>query len=242
MTLAASLPLSAAHALDDGDVALARRIAGGDVAAFEGLMRQHNRRLYRLARAMLRDDAEAEDALQEAYLAAHRAAGDFRGEARLATWLSRLVTNECLGRMRKRARRENVFPIGSLDECDDREAGAIDSPRAPAGPDAALVRTQMRSLLERKLDALPVAFRSVFVLRAVEELNVEETARSLGIPEATVRTRYFRARSLLRESLAREMDLAERDLYEFGGRHCDRVVGAVLARIAGLEHGGRPKA
>jgi len=223
--------MTTAATLEDNDVALARRIAGGDVPAFEGLMRQHNRRLYRLARAMLRDDAEAEDALQEAYLAAHRAAGAFRGEARLATWLSRLVTNECLGRLRKRMRRQNIFPIGSLDAGEETEAGMSAFPGTPSGPDAALVRAQMRSLLERKLDALPEAFRSVFVLRAVEELNVEETAQSLGIPEATVRTRYFRARSLLRESLAQEMDLAERDLYEFGGAHCDRVVAAVLARI-----------
>jgi RNA polymerase sigma-70 factor (ECF subfamily) len=237
MTLGDPTPLPAAGTLDDADVALARRIAAGDVAAFEGLMRQHNRRLYRLARAMLRDDAEAEDALQEAYLAAHRAAGAFRGEARLATWLSRLVTNECLGRIRKRARRENIFPIASLDAGEETEAGMSDSPRFPAGPDAALVRAQMRSLLERKLDALPESFRSVFVLRAVEELNVEETAQSLGIPEATVRTRYFRARSLLREALAHEMDLAERDLYEFGGVHCDRVVAGVLARI-GVENAG----
>jgi len=232
MTLSANTAMPAAATLADSDVALARRIASGDVAAFEALMRKHNRRLYRLARAMLRDDAEAEDALQEAYLAAHRAAGAFRGEARLATWLSRLVTNECLGRMRKRARRENVFPIGSLDADDETEVASCESRRAPTGPDAALVRAQMRSLLERKLDGLPETFRSVFVLRAVEELNVEETAQCLGIPEATVRTRYFRARSLLRESLAQEMDLAERDLYEFGGRHCDRVVAAVLARIA----------
>ena len=231
MTLSANTAMPAAATLADSDVALARRIASGDVAAFEALMRKHNRRLYRLARAMLRDDAEAEDALQEAYLAAHRAAGAFRGDARLATWLSRLVTNECLGRMRKRARRENVFPIGSLDADDETEVASCESRRAPTGPDAALVRAQMRSLLERKLDGLPETFRSVFVLRAVEELNVEETAQCLGIPEATVRTRYFRARSLLRESLAQEMDLAERDLYEFGGVHCDRIVAAVLARL-----------
>ena len=111
-----------------------------------------------------------------------------------------------------------------------------DQPHAES-PDAALVRTQMRQLLERKLDALPEAFRSVFVLRAVEELSVEETAQSLGIPEATVRSRHFRARSLLREALAQEIDLAERDLYEFGGAHCDRVVAAVMARIAGAAPG-----
>ena len=200
------------------------------VAAFERLMRLHNRRLFRLARATLRDDAEAEDALQEAYLAAHRAMPGFRGESSLSTWLSRLVTNECLARLRKRARRENIFPIGSLDAGDSEEAGMTDM-QETASPPSMLVRAQMRALLERKLDALPLAFRGVFVLRAVEEMSVEETAECLGIPEATVRTRYFRARSLLRESLAQEMDLAERDLFEFGGCHCDRIVAAVLARL-----------
>ena len=222
-------PLSSTAPPDD-DAQLARRIVSGDIGAFELLMRRHNRRLYRLARATLRDDAEAEDALQEAYLTAHRAIAGFRGDAGLGTWLSRLVTNECLDRLRKRARRHNIFPIASLDAQDDPEAGMTIADDADA-PDRALVRAQMRTLLERKLDALPEAFRSVFVLRAVEELSVEETAQSLGIPEATVRSRHFRARSLLRESLAQEIDLAERDLYEFGGAHCDRVVAAVLARL-----------
>ncbi|MFL6680665.1 MAG: RNA polymerase sigma factor [Burkholderiaceae bacterium] len=214
----------------DDEAALVRRIVAGDLAAFERLMRANNRRLYRLARATLRDDAEAEDALQEAYLAAHRALAGFRGESSLATWLSRLVTNECLGRLRKRARRDNIFPIVALDAEADPEV-AMDDARQPEPPDRALVRTQMRALLERQLDALPQAFRSVFVLRAVEELSVEETAQVLGIPEATVRTRHFRARSLLREALAQEIDLAERDLYEFGGAHCDRVVATVLAAL-----------
>jgi RNA polymerase sigma-70 factor, ECF subfamily len=232
-------PLPAASR--DDDAALVRRIVGGDVAAFEQLMRLHNRRLYRLARATLRDDAEAEDALQEAYLAAHRALGAFRGESALVTWLSRLVTNECLSRLRKQARRHNIFPIGSLDAEVEPEI-AMDESRQAESPDTALVRAQMRALLERKLDALPETFRSVFVLRVVEELSVEETAASLGIPAATVRSRHFRARSLMREALAQEMDLAERDLYEFGGAHCDRVVAAVLARLApttGTVPGGR---
>jgi RNA polymerase sigma-70 factor (ECF subfamily) len=98
-------------------------------------------------------------------------------------------------------------------------------------PDQALGRAQMRALLERQLDALPEAFRVVFVLRAVEELTVEETAQCLSIPEATVRSRHFRARSLLREALARQIDLAERDLFAFGGAHCDRVVAAVMSRL-----------
>jgi RNA polymerase sigma-70 factor, ECF subfamily len=212
------------------DAELVRRVVQGDVAAFELVMRRHNRRLFRLARATLRDDAEAEDALQEAYLTAHRALPGFRGEASLATWLSRLVTSECLDRLRKRSRRDNIFPIGSLEAEHEPEAAMTESP-ASASPDQLLLRAQVRNLLERKLDALPASFRCVFVLRAVEELSVEETARSLGIAEATVRSRHFRARSLLRESLAQEIDLAERDLYEFGGVHCDRIVAAVLARL-----------
>jgi len=219
------LPDTAAASDADDDVSMARRIAAGDRRCFERLMRRHNRRLYRLARSTLRDDAEAEDALQEAYLSAYRAIGHFRGDASLSTWLSRMVVNECLGRLRKGARRQNVVPMAAGEDIDAMPSDGRDF------PDRALVRTQMRALLERKLDELPEDFRTVFVLRAVEELSVEETAACLGIPEATVRSRHFRARSLLRESLARDIDVAERDLYDFGGAHCDRVVAAVLARL-----------
>jgi len=215
-----------AEAQSDG--ALAARIADGDAAAFEALMRRYNRRLFRLARATLRDDAEAEDALQEAYLLAFRRIGQFRGEAALGTWLSRLVLNECLGRLRRHRRRDNVVPIVAPPADMDLET-MMASPED--GPDRAAVRAEVRTLIERKLDELPDAFRTVFVLRCVEELTVEETAAALGLPEATVRSRHFRARSLLRESLAREIDLAERDLYEFGGWRCDRVVSGVLRRL-----------
>jgi RNA polymerase sigma factor (sigma-70 family) len=224
--------LATAHAAstEDDDATLARRIAAGDARAFEPLMRRHNRRLYNLARATLRDDAEAEDALQEAYLSAYRSIGQFRGDAALSTWLSRLVLNECLARLRRHARRQNVIPMAASTPQTDIERDAVASPAEDA-PDKALARAEMRALLERKLDELPEAFRTVFVLRAVEDMSVEETAQCLGIPEATVRTRHFRARSLLRESLAQEIDLAERDVFEFGGAHCDRVVAAVLRRL-----------
>jgi RNA polymerase sigma-70 factor (ECF subfamily) len=208
----------------DDDLAIARRIAAGDRAAFIELMRRHNRRLYRLARATLRDDAEAEDALQEAYLAAYRSIAKFRGDANLATWLSRLVLNECLGRLRKSARRQNVIPMVAGE--DDM---ATTTPDVREVPEQAFARAQMRTLIERKLDALPEDFRTVFVLRAVEELSVEETAACLGIPEATVRSRHFRARSLLRETIARDLDIAERDVFDFDGERCDRIVARVLA-------------
>jgi len=215
--------IAATQPLDD--IALARRVAAGDRAAFDLLMRSHNRRLYRLARATMRNDAEAEDALQEAYLAAYRGMAGFRGESTLATWLSRMVLNECLGRLRKSARRQNVIPMVASDEMEHIQAEEHEA------PEKALVRAEMRALLERKLDELPEDFRIVFVLRSVEELSVEEAAATLGIEPATVRSRHFRARSLLRESLAREIDVAERDLFDFGGTRCDRVVAAVNTRL-----------
>lgn len=221
-TIPGAASKAAAGATPPDDMALARLIAGGDRVSFEQLMRRHNRRLYRLARATLRDDAEAEDALQDAYLAAYRAMDKFRGDSTLATWLSRMVLNECLGRLRKSVRRQNVIPMVTSDEMDNT---ACDDERA--SPDKAAVRGEIRAMLERRLDELPEDFRVVFVLRVVEELSVEETAASLGIPEATVRSRHFRARSLLRESLAREFDVAERDLYDFGGARCDRIVARV---------------
>ncbi|BBQ00928.1 RNA polymerase sigma factor (plasmid) [Burkholderia sp. SFA1] len=216
--------------LTDDDMSLARRIAEGDRSAFELMMRRHNRRLYRLARATLRNHAEAEDALQDAYLHAYRSMSQFRGDARLSTWLSRLVLNECFARLRRSARRQNVIPI--VDAPDYAEHADAMTAHADA-PDEALARAQVRALLERKLDELPELFRMVFVLRSIEEMSVEETAQCLRIPEATVRSRHFRARSLLRESLAQAFDLAERDVFEFGGARCDRIVAGVMSKLSG---------
>lgn len=215
---------------DIDDASLAARVLAGDTAAFELVMRRHNRRLYRVARAMLRDAADAEDALQDAYLSAFQAMGTFRGEASLATWLSRVVVNQCLGRLRRQARRDNIVPMVSMDAAEEQEQAAMPSKESEA-PDQALGRAELRAVLERKLDQLPEAFRTVFVLRCVEELSVEETAQCLNIPEATVRSRHFRARSMLRESLAQDIDVAERDLFSFGGEHCDRIVARVLERL-----------
>ena len=192
-------------------------------------MRRYNRRLYRLARASLRDDSEAKDALQEAYLNAYRAIGSFRGDAALSTWLSRLVLNECAVRQRRSARRRDIIPLVSADTSRTETERVAD---VAEGPDRAAARTQMRAILESKLGELPEALRVVFVLRSVEELSVAEAAEALGIPQETVRMRHFRAKGMLREALAREIDLAETDLFEFGGVHCDAVVAAVLTRLS----------
>jgi RNA polymerase sigma-70 factor (ECF subfamily) len=213
------------------DDALLRRIRAGDRDAFSDLMRRFNRRLYRVARSVLRDDAEAEDALQDAYLQAYRALPGFRGESALGTWLTRIVVNAALMRQRKTGRLADVIELGADFGSDDAILPR-DRLDEPAQPELAALRAQTRRLIETGIDKLPAAFRTVFVLRAVEELTVEETAATLDIPEATVRTRYFRARAMLREALAREIDFAIEDAFGFDGARCDRIVEAVQQHIA----------
>lgn len=216
------------------DVEMARRIAAGDRDALRQLMRRYNQTLYRTARSILKDDAEAEDAVQAAYILAYRAMGGFRGDAKLSTWLVRIVVNESIGRARKRSRRAEVIQLnGSMEQNDD----AAEVPMNEASseqPERAAMRAEMRRLLEAKIDQLPDAFRTVFVLRALEEMSVDEAAVCLGIPPATVRTRYFRAKGLLREALAREIDFSFGDAFAFAGERCDRIVAGVLARLENL--------
>jgi RNA polymerase sigma-70 factor (ECF subfamily) len=202
-------------AAKQSDAELIERTRAGDMRALEALMRRHNRTLYRTARAILRDDAEAEDAVQEAYLHAYRALDSFRGESKFSTWLVRIAANEALMRRRRNVRAAEVVPIEATIESGEEQGDHL-----------------LRRLLEKRIDSLPDGYRSVFVLRALEELTVEETSAALGIPEPTVRTRYFRARGLLRESLARDVDRTLEDAFGFAGERCDRIVAKVLERIA----------
>ena len=217
------------------DTEIARRIALGDPDAFQLLMRRHNQTLYRTARSILKDDAEAEDAVQEAYILAYRAIGAFRGDAKLSTWLIRIVVNEAIAQSRKRSRRAEIIQLSGEPESDANVAEVNMNGATPEQPEHAASRAETRRLLEGKIDALPDVFRTVFVLRALEELTVEETAASLGIPAATVRTRYFRAKGLLREALAREIDFAYGDAFAFAGARCDRIVAGVLQRLKDLQ-------
>lgn len=219
------------------DAEIVQRIIAGEPDAFELLMRRHNRPLYRTARSVLRDDAEAEDALQDAYLLAYRKIGQFRGESSLSTWLTRIVLNEAIARSRKGKRRAQIVPLDGAFEPGEQVVEEMMDVATPEQPEHAAQRAEMRRLLERKIDELPDGFRTVLVLRALEELSVEETATVLGIPEATVRTRYFRARGLLRESLSREIDFAFEDAFAFDGARCDRIVAGVLARLADIPPG-----
>jgi RNA polymerase sigma-70 factor (ECF subfamily) len=213
------------------DADIVRGIAAGDRHAFELLMRRHNRPLYRTARSILRDDAEAQDALQEAYLLAFRNIGKFRGESSLSTWLTRIVVNSAIGRSRKMSRRAEIIEIGAEPDWEKDAAGQAMHGQSSQQPEQSAQRAELRRIIEKRIDDLPEAFRTVFMLRAIEEMPVEEVAASLGIAEATVRTRYFRAKGLLRESLARELDYALEGAFSFDGVRCDRIVAGVLARL-----------
>jgi RNA polymerase sigma-70 factor (ECF subfamily) len=200
-----------------------------DYQAFEAVMRRHNGRLFRVARVILKNDADAEDALQDAYLDAYRHLGDFRAEAELSTWLTRIVVNQSLMRLRRQKRDGTVVPFDPDGAETSREVEVRDD--KTESPSSAMLRTEMRRILERRIDELPVAYRTVFVMREIEDMTVEETAQCLEIPSATVRTRLFRARALLRASLSRDVDMATGDVFAFAGARCDRIVAAVLARL-----------
>lgn len=222
------------------DNELVARTAQGDARAFEQIMRRHNRLLFRSARSILRSDADAEDAVQEAYLHAWRAMGSFRQDARVSTWLVRIVLNEAFGRVRRRPAQVIALPSSLEPSRSDLDPTEATEANPDERPDRETLRAEFRRLIEARIDALPQAFRTVFVLRAVEELSVDEVAEVLHIPPATVRTRFFRARSLLRESLSRDIDMATEDAFGFAGARCDRIVAGVLGRIT--THGLPPPA
>lgn len=219
------------------DAELAERMAAGDTATLERVMRRYNQSLYRAARSILKNEQEAEEAVQDAYLKGYRNIEQFHGHAKLSTWLTRIVINEALLRQRKHQRRAAIVPI-------DVNA-AVDSPTAEdaymsnatsANPELDAERADVRRLIERNIDKLSDTFRCVFVLRALEEMTVEETASCLDIAEATVRSRYFRARGMMRDAIAREIDLEYEDAFSFAGARCDRIVAGVLARLAGEDN------
>jgi RNA polymerase sigma-70 factor (ECF subfamily) len=224
-------PLSAAALLSDKtpDAELAVLAAAGNARAFEGIMRRHNRLLFRTARSILKSDADAEDAVQDTYLSAWRALGTFREDAKLSTWLVRIVLNEALKRVRRRASNVVMFDTGAVIGEEQLEASM--EADHDEQPEPAASRAEMRRLMESRIDELPELFRTVFMLRAVEEMSVEEVSAALDIPATTVRTRFFRARAQLRESLSRDMDFALEDAFSFDGARCDRIVAGVLAII-----------
>jgi RNA polymerase sigma-70 factor (ECF subfamily) len=209
-------------------VELARRQNG---AAFRVIMQRNNQRLFRIARAVAGDDSEAEDVVQAAYVNAYASLGSFRGEAHLATWLTRIVLNEALGRRR---RQRPVVGLEVLDAGSWRGGPAMSETHGPAGdadPERAVARRQVRQLIETAVDGLPEGFRVVFVMRDVQELSIEETADVLGLPPATVKTRLHRARQQLRRTLDAQLSSVLGEAFPFDGARCSHTADVVLQRI-----------
>lgn len=219
---------------DEADERLVRQIVEGDQRAFAVLMRRYNQRLYRAARSILQDDDEARDAVQEAWWKAYCHLHDFQFQAALPTWLTRILINEALMRRRRNESRRAVIQYGVSDEnVLDRMANRFPSspPSIGAQPELEVWRAEVRALIEHRVDVLPDRYRSVFVLRAIEELDTAEVAAILELPQATVRVRYMRARRLLRSGLQQLLDEQAPAAFTFAGARCDRIVADVLARM-----------
>jgi len=198
--------------------------------AFSELMQRHSPTLYRAARSITGNDAEAEDVVQESWVRAYAYLGKFRGESRLVTWLVRITLNEALGRKRR------APPVLELDELDRRRgADVMFFPTAPTDPEVDLSQTQVSRLLERAIDTLPAPYRIVFILRIVEEMSVEDVALQLGVPEITVRTRTHRARGLLRKALEKKLSFGFEDVFPFAGARCQNLRARVLAKIKAMD-------
>jgi RNA polymerase sigma-70 factor (ECF subfamily) len=212
--------------LDDAE--LVRRALDRDADAFAAIMQRHNRRLYRIARSVLRNSVEAEDAVQEAYVAAFSHLAAYRGESTLAAWLSRIAMNEALGRLRRRPAASDFAPLEAVPE-----AEIIQFPSSPPhdDPERTMAQRQILQLVEAATDALPEVYRVVFVTRVIEGMSVEETAELLSIKPETVKTRLHRARQLLRDQLNKQIGPVLMDAFPFAERRCERLTASVLQRL-----------
>jgi RNA polymerase sigma-70 factor (ECF subfamily) len=214
-------PETAAAELSD-DVLVARAIVR-DEAAIRAIVQRYNQRLYRLARSVLRDDVEAEDAVQQGYVKAFAGLKGFRGDAGLGTWLSRIVINVALDTARRRR--------PTVELSDEVERATAANPTPALDPERSLAQREIRNLTEKAIDELPEAFRTVLVARLVEGMSIDETAELLGIKPETVKTRLHRAREQVKQTLERQLGPALTGVFPFLGRRCERVADAVIARL-----------
>lgn len=215
---------------DDGDAELIRGALNGDEASARALIQRYNRRLYRVARSVVGDDAEAEDVLQDAYVRAFSALGSFRGDSSLATWLTRIVVNEALQRLRRR----KIHRIGASISRDGPEAAEIVPFPIHASlpdPEIAMAQRELRALVEQAIDGLPQEFRTVLVARTIEGMSTEETADALGLKAQTVKTRLHRARQMLRAALDEHLEAQFAHVFPFAGVRCGRIADRVVARL-----------
>jgi len=211
------------------DTELVDRARSRDELAVRAITKRYNRRLFRLARSILRDDAEAEDVVQESYVRAFTGLDLFRGDASFGTWITRIAVNEALGRLR---RRRPTIDWETYSE-NRTTAQVIDFPASAVSndPERMMAQSEVRAVLERAIDELPDAFRAVFVARIVEGLTIEETADLFGLKPETVKTRLHRARGLLRDALDKQMGPMLTSTFPFDGARCDRMTDAVVRRI-----------
>ena len=214
-----------------GETELVAQARAGHEGAFRVIMQRFNQRLFRIARGVVRDDAEAEDVLQEAYSRAFEKLEGFRGDSSLFTWLTSVTLNEARGRLRKRRPTLGVEAIEAA-----QRSGAqiimLNSASAAESPESSAARSQMRLLIEQAVDELPEPFRMVFIMREMDEMSVEETALNLDLRPETVKTRLHRARRLLRQGLNERIDSAVNEAFPFLGALCERLTAKVLRRIA----------
>lgn len=217
--------VKAPRAAADELLARARR---RDEAAVRAIIRENNQRLFRLARSIVKDDSEAEDVVQEGYVRAFTRLAEFRGESRLSTWLTRIVINEALGRLR---RRRTTLDWDSVEATHAATAQIIPFPASPGDPERTMAQHEIHHILERAIDALPEPFRVVLVARLVEEMSIEETAELLDLRPETVKTRLHRARRLLCADLERHVGPMLTDVFPFAGARCERIADAVIARL-----------
>lgn len=215
-------------ALDDAD--LAALCASRDPEAVRHVLTANNQRLFRAAWSILKDRAEAEEALQAAYVSAFSSIGSFEGRSSLTTWLTRIVINEALGRVRKERRRREQLDAAGVPVLEAYREKLMAGSETPA-PDAAVAREQLRRILERAIAGLPEIFRTVFVLREIEGLSVEDTSEALGIPGSTVKTRLLRAKRRLQEALAPEVHEALTGTFPFAGADCAALTERVMTRL-----------
>ena len=215
-------------AVEAPDEALIARIRAGDTWPYEIILRRYNRRLFRVTRSILRDDDDAQDAMQEAYVRAFTNLGDYRSPGNFGAWLTRIAVNEAFMKKR-RGKRFTPLDTTVLREEDETTK---ENPATGPGTEDLAVGGEWRRLIEAAVDRLPENFRTVFVLRAIEQLSVEETAACLDIPAPTVKTRFHRARGLMQQELTRYIEAAGPTAFDFAGARCDRMVAAVPARLA----------
>jgi RNA polymerase sigma-70 factor (ECF subfamily) len=219
---------AASPALDDAE--LVRHGLAGDTWAFRTIMQRHNRRLYRIVRGILRNDHDAEDAVQEVYVQAFAHLQSFQGDASLGTWLARIAMNEALARLRRRRVMVDITTI----EAPQSQARVIPFPLAASSdnPEQTMAQRQILQLVEQATDRLPEIYRIVFMTRVIEGMSVEETADLLGLRPQTVKTRLHRARQLVRDQLDKQIGPVLMDAFPFAGRRCERMTDAVMRRLA----------